>query len=103
MKLVVLGKEPLDELEQWVDELFTDVENKDLPENGWDGPEQPFTGAELSTQIFAKPVMESRTLEMWFPYPDEAGLYETQQARFLSHLLGHEGPGSILAYLKEKG
>jgi insulysin len=103
MKLVVLGKEPLDELERWVDELFTGVKNKDLPENRWDGPEQPFTKAELSTQIFAKPVMESRNLEMWFPYPDEEDLYETQPSRFLGHLLGHEGPGSILAYVKEKG
>lgn len=103
MKLVVLGKEPLDELEQWVDELFTGVENKNLPENRWDGTEQPLTKAELSTQIFAKPVMESRNLEIWFPYPDEEALYETQPSRFLSHLLGHEGPGSILAYIKEKG
>jgi insulysin len=103
MRLVVLGKEPLDELEQWVDELFTGVKNKDLPENRWDGPAQPFTQAELSTQIFAKPVMESRTLEIWFPYPDEEDLYETQPSRFLGHLLGHEGPGSILAYIKEKG
>jgi insulysin len=103
MKLVVLGKEPLDVLEQWVDNLFSGVKNKDLPENRWDGPEQPFTAAELSTQVFAKPVMESRTLEMWFPYPDEEDLYETQPSRFLGHLLGHEGPGSILAYIKEKG
>ena len=103
MKLVVLGREPLDELEQWVDELFTGVKNKDLPENRWNGPEQPFTQAELSTKIFAKPVMESRTMEMWFPYPDEEDLYETQPSRFLSHLLGHEGPGSILAYIKDKG
>lgn len=103
MKLVVLGKEPLDKLEGWVDELFTGVKNKDLSENRWDGPEQPFTPTELSSQIFAKPVMESRTLEMWFPYPDEEALYESQPSRFLGHLLGHEGPGSILAYIKEKG
>lgn len=103
MKLVVLGKEPLEELEQWVGELFTGVKNKNLPENRWDGLEQPFTAAEMSTQIFAKPVMESRTLEIWFPYPDEEELYETQPSRFLGHLLGHEGPGSILAYIKEKG
>jgi insulysin len=103
MKLVVLGKEPLDELEQWVAELFSDVKNKDLPEHRWDGPEQPFTEAELSTQVFAKPVMESRTLEIWFPYRDEEDMFETQPSRFLSHLLGHEGPGSIFAYLKDKG
>lgn len=82
---------------------FARVSNKDLPENRWDGPDQPFTEKELSTQVFAKPVMDSRTLELWFPYPDEEELYETQPSRYLGHLLGHEGPGSILAFLKEKG
>ena len=103
MKLVVLGKESLDQLEQWVDEMFTGIKNKDLPENRWDGPEQPFTEKELSTQIFAKPVMEFRIMEIRFPYPDQENLYETQPSRYLCHLLGHEGPGSILAYIKEKG
>jgi insulysin len=103
MKLVVLGKEPLDKLEEWVDQLFTAVKNKDFPDNRWDGPEEPLTTSELCTQVFAKPVMESRTLEICFPYPDEEDLYETHPSRFLGHLLGHEGPGSILAYIKEKG
>lgn len=31
MKLVVLGRESLDELETWVGELFSEVQNKDLP------------------------------------------------------------------------
>lgn len=103
MKLVVLGKEPLDELELWVDELFASVKNKDLARKRWDGPEQPLTQKELCTQIFAKPVMESRRLEIWFPFQDEEEMYETQPSRYMGHLIGHEGPGSILAYLKEKG
>ena len=102
MKLVVLGRESLDELEGWVVELFSDVKNKDLPENRWDD-QQPLSKDELSTEIFAKPVMESRSLEISFPWQDEDEMYETQPARFISHLIGHEGPGSILVYLKEQG
>jgi len=34
---------------------------------------------------------------------DEDPLYKIQPSRYFSHLIGHEGPGSILAYLKEKG
>ena len=102
MKLVVLGREPLDELESWVSDLFSHVENKDLPENRWDD-EQPLTKDFLQTQVFAKPVMEARSLEIVFPFMDEEDLYETQPSRFISHLIGHEGPGSILAYLKEQG
>ncbi|KPI35377.1 putative zinc protease [Cyphellophora attinorum] len=102
MKLVVLGRESLDELEEWVVELFSGVKNKDLPENRWDD-QRPLSKEELSTEIFAKPVMESRSLEISFPWQDEEDMYETQPARYISHLIGHEGPGSILAYLKDKG
>lgn len=102
MKLVVLGKESLDELETWVGELFAGVHNKDLPPKRWDGL-QPLTKDELMTQIFAKPVMDQRTLDICFPYQDEEDLYESQPSRYISHLIGHEGPGSILAYTKAKG
>ena len=102
MKLVVLGREPLDELESWVGDLFSDVQNKDLPQNRWDEV-QPYSDKEVLTQIFAKPVMDTRLLDIYFPYQDEENLYETQPSRYISHLIGHEGPGSILAYIKAKG
>ena len=102
MKLVVLGKESLDELETWVAQLFAGVHNKDLPQKRWDGL-LPLTKDELMTQIFAKPVMDQRTLDICFPYQDEENLYESQPSRYISHLIGHEGPGSILAYTKAKG
>lgn len=102
MKLVVLGQEPLDELETLVVDLFSEVKNKDLPQNRWDHA-QPLEKPQLTTEIFAKPVMESRSLEISFPYQDEEDMYETYPSRYLSHMIGHEGPGSILAYLKEQG
>ena len=102
MKLVVLGKESLDELESWVEEFFSPVVNKELPQNRWDDV-QPFTENEVMTQIFAKPVMDTRSLDVYFPYPDEDDLFESQPSRYISHLIGHEGPGSILSLLKAKG
>ncbi|PGH05696.1 hypothetical protein AJ79_06712 [Helicocarpus griseus UAMH5409] len=102
MKLVVLGRESLDELEGWVAELFADVKNKDLPQNRWDDV-QPFTEENLKKICYARPVMDSRSLDIFFPYPDEEKLYESKPSRYISHLIGHEGPGSILAYIKAKG
>ena len=102
MKLVVLGREPLDELQSWVAELFAGVVNKDLPQNRWDGI-QPYSDTEVMTRVFAKPVMDSRSVEIYFPYQDEENMFRTQPSRYLSHLIGHEGPGSILAYIKAKG
>ncbi|RPB03877.1 LuxS/MPP-like metallohydrolase [Choiromyces venosus 120613-1] len=101
MKLVVLGREDLDTLEKWVVEFFEGVKNKDLPDPTFEG--QPLTDKELLTQIFAKPVMDTKSLEVTFTYPDEEKLFEYQPARYCAHLIGHEGPGSILALLKKKG
>jgi insulysin len=65
MKLVVLGRESLDQLEGWVSELFGDAKNKNLPQNRWDDV-QPFSDEDMSTQVFARPVMQTRSLKMYF-------------------------------------
>ncbi|RYP69252.1 hypothetical protein DL771_006220 [Monosporascus sp. 5C6A] len=102
MKLCVLGREPLDVLEMWVADLFSGIPNKHLPQNRWE-TEVPFTQEHLRLQTFAKPVMDSRELNLYFPFLDEENLYETQPSRYISHLIGHEGPGSIMSYIKSKG
>ncbi|KAI1437723.1 peptidase M16 inactive domain-containing protein [Xylaria sp. CBS 124048] len=102
MKLCVLGSEPLDVLETWVVDLFSGIPNKDLPQNRWE-QEVPFPKEYLSVQCFAKPVMDSREITIAFPFLDEEMLYESHPSGYISHLIGHEGPGSIMAHLKSKG
>jgi insulysin len=102
MKLVILGRESLDVLEGWAADLFAGVINKSLPQKRWES-EVPFTPEHLMTQCFAKPVMDTRQLDLSFPFLDEELLFESQPSRYISHLIGHEGPGSIMAYIKSKG
>jgi insulysin len=102
MKLVVLGREPLGVLQKWVADLFSPVVNKNLPPNRW-AAEPPFRPNDLGIQWFAKPVMDTRELELVFPFIDEEELFESQPSRYISHLIGHEGPGSIMAHIKCKG
>ncbi|KAK4169407.1 ubiquitin carboxyl-terminal hydrolase [Cladorrhinum sp. PSN259] len=102
MKLCVLGREPLDVIQSWVVQLFSPVVNKDLVLNRWED-EVPYDGERLGVQIFAKPVMDTRELTLSFPFDEQERLYESQPSRYLSHLIGHEGPGSIMSYIKSKG
>jgi insulysin len=102
MKLVILGQDSLDDMEQWVSSLFSDVKNKELPPNRWDGV-QPYSGDDMGVQVSVKPVMDSRSIDICFPFMDEEHLDASQPSRYVSHLIGHEGPGSILAYIKAKG
>lgn len=47
--------------------------------------------------------MDSRSVEITFPFFPEDELYRSHPSRYCAHLIGHEGPGSILAHLKAKG
>ncbi|KAG0170307.1 Insulinase (Peptidase M16) [Apophysomyces sp. BC1034] len=99
MKLCVLGRENLDELTEWVVEKFKDVRNKDIEPPSFAG--HPLTENELMKQIFIKPVKDVRSLEMTFPFPDQRPLFAVQPGRYIAHLIGHEGQGSILSLLKK--
>ncbi|CAO3650854.1 unnamed protein product [Cunninghamella echinulata] len=99
MKLCIFGREPLSTLTEWAVDKFKGVRNKDIKPPSFDG--HPLTEKELMKQIFIKPVKDVRSLEMTFPFPDQRPLYEVQPGRYISHLIGHEGKGSILSLLKK--
>ncbi|KAF7722305.1 Insulinase (Peptidase M16) [Apophysomyces ossiformis] len=101
MKLCVLGQESLDQLTAWVVEKFSDVPNKDLKVPMSKG--HPLSPSELMTQIFIKSIKDNRTIDITFPFPDQTPYFKSRPAHYISHLIGHEGPGSILSHLKRKG
>eukprot|EP01080_Neovahlkampfia_damariscottae_P000884 gene884-9795_t len=100
MKLVVYGKESLEDLKKMVVEKFEAVENKQLkPEKFLDIP------VIKETQNYYKitPIKDIRTLTLIFPVDSKKGSYLTKVDRYYSHLIGHEGSGSLFAFLKKKG
>ncbi|KAI4457948.1 nardilysin [Holotrichia oblita] len=101
MSLAVLGKESLDELENIVVELFSEVENKDVEAPQWN--EYPFGKEQLKTCTYMVPIKDLRNLHVIFPSPDLLEYYKSQPGNYISHLIGHEGPGSLLTALKERG
>ena len=46
---------------------------------------------------------KNRSLKLHFPLEPLQKLYRKSPTKHISHLIGHEGRGSILALLKEKG
>jgi insulysin len=104
MKLAVIGKESLDELENYVRSKFADVENKNLKpydEELCNG--KPYDDERLASRVTAIPVAQVRRLSLAWTCKALNPLFRTKPDAYLSHLLGHEGEGSILSYLKEKG
>ena len=101
MKLCILGREDLDTLSDWALDLFKDVPTIDrkVPEY----PDTILTEEYLKKVVRIKPVKDLRKLEISFNVPDMDEHWESKPPHFLSHLIGHEGAGSLLAYLKKLG
>lgn len=101
MKLCILGREDLDTLASWTYELFESVRNieRELPK--YDSP--VLSQDELGKIIMAKPIKDLRKLEITFVVPDTERNWDSKPTHILSHLIGHEGSGSLLAHLKTLG
>ncbi|KAG0325326.1 Insulinase (Peptidase M16) [Dissophora globulifera] len=101
MKLVILGRESLDQLAEWAVEKFSAVENRGITPPAYPSP--PLTSKEMLTTVFVKPVKNTRSLEVKFLLPDSKEYYTVKPVEIIAHLLGHEGKGSILSLLKKQG
>nr|VFK79410.1 MAG: Secreted Zn-dependent peptidases, insulinase-like [Candidatus Kentron sp. SD] len=101
MTLAVLGKEPPDVLMQWVKDIFSAVPDFEAKPPKITGP--MFAPGALPVRVTLEPVRELRELKLLFPVPPIRPHYKTKPLYYISHILGHEGKGSLLSFLKERG
>lgn len=101
MRLVVLGREPLDELESMLGALFSAVPDKGTPLEVFDEP--LFADAQLPMLLKVKPLGTQRQLQVNFQIPEYRALYRAKPMAYVSNLVGHEGAGSLLSALKREG
>lgn len=108
MTLVVCGKEDLDALQKMVVSRFSAVPNADraTPEVEWQGKIEPF-GAEASKTVFnIVPVQDTREIYLAWILPFKSANERLDKAigkpqYAVSSILGYEGKGSLLSYLKD--
>lgn len=109
MDLVVLGKESADDLEAVVQSCFKGLK----PGGGNCGSLRQLDRMAALPEAFGPnekgwhhrvvPVKEKRSIRLDFPVPSPKSHYKSKPASYWSHLIGHEGPGSICAALKKQG
>ncbi len=101
MNLVVLGREPLDELQSWVEDIFSDIRNNQLPER--EVSEPLFTPNSLPALLQFKTLKHEPNLTLMFPLHDLRPYWRERPGSYIAHLIGHEGQGSLLSELKDSG
>ncbi len=100
MKLVVYGKEDLATLENLVREKFSDVKKRPVKEEA----KRPalFSTDQGPQLVSMQPVKEKRSLSLLFSMPPTEPYYHAKPVYYMTNLIGHEGEGSLLSWLKSQ-
>ncbi|KAM0729058.1 Nardilysin [Formica fusca] len=104
MKLAIQARLPLDTLEEYVTTCFADVPSNGLPPNDF----TEFKGSiSFDTPAFRrmykiKPVKDISQVEITWAMPSLLDLYKSKPHQYVSWIIGHEGKGSIISYLRKK-
>ncbi|KAF7363794.1 Insulin-degrading enzyme [Mycena sanguinolenta] len=108
MRLCILGNgkrlfviQSLDELAILASKLFSPIVNRGatLPMVS----SSPVGPDEQGTLVATQTIMTFHALEITFPVEWQPPFWRHKPMSFISHFVGHEGPGSIHSYLKKKG
>ena len=101
MTVVILGKEPLETLKELAVDKFSNIKNQEATPLTTEAP--IYTENSLPKQLHISPLKDTRLLTITYPVPPVHRYYLTKPHHYISNLIGHEGPGSLLSALKEKG
>ena len=100
MCLTLLSNNSLEELEQFSYKYFANIKNHDASIVDTNAP---LFNDNLPQHLYIKPKKSKRELELYFPIPSMHEAYATKPFNYLSHIIGHENSGSLIAYLKKHG
>lgn len=101
MKLVLLSNLPLDKIESMAKTYFSPIKN--FNRKAIDYSTEYLNTKLLPAEIHIEPIKDQKSLEIGFPLPSMYSFWKTKPHEILSHLLGHEGKGSLLSKLKKMG
>ncbi|MDG1731694.1 MAG: insulinase family protein [Thalassotalea sp.] len=100
MTLAIEGPQSITELELLVKEKFSAIKTSGRPKPAIVEP--LYNQGNLGLQINIKPEKNDNKLILSFAMPGIDDVYKDKPITYLSYLIGHEGEGSILSYLKKR-
>ncbi|XP_067023914.1 nardilysin-like [Acropora muricata] len=99
MTLAVISEEPLYDLEKMVCESFSQIPNNKMTKPSFHEFINPFDHAKFHKLCKMVPVEDVNHLEITWVLPPQQQNYRVKPMYYVSWLMAHEGPGSILSCL----
>lgn len=101
MKLCVVGRASLDDLQKTVLDKFGPI--RAGAGVGYEYSTLPWPAEKLGRRFSCVPLKEARTLSVCWPLPPQSAHLFAKPELYISHVLGHEGEGSLHAVLNQMG
>ena len=99
MCLCIISPHPDDMMQEVVTQCFGALSTGEMANTQWPALYQK---DQLGIQINIRPLQNARRMIVTFALPGIHNDFRTKPLNYISHLLGDEGEGSLLAYLKDK-
>eukprot|EP00657_Telonema_sp_P-1_P005929 TRINITY_DN23764_c0_g1_i1.p1 TRINITY_DN23764_c0_g1~~TRINITY_DN23764_c0_g1_i1.p1 ORF type:complete len:255 (+),score=84.97 TRINITY_DN23764_c0_g1_i1:162-926(+) len=104
LTVCAIGCESLDELEQLVRDKFSAVKQRDSALRPPKVHNEPVWCPEVWNRTWLRvPSMDSKSLSFSWVVDWQQPLWRDEPMAYIDHLMGDEGPGSLIAVLKAKG
>ncbi|CAH1155362.1 unnamed protein product [Phaedon cochleariae] len=103
MTLAIQARLPTETLQKYVVECFSKVPNNELPANDFTVFSNGlFETPEFNRLYYMKPTKDSCQVDLTWSLPPLREKYKSKPVQYVSFLMGDEGKGSLLSYLKKK-
>ena len=102
MKLAVQSSLSLAEQEKLIRKIFAEVPNQNLKVPDY-AKIKPFKKDSVPSIVEVEPLKDIRSLDLSFHMPSMKKHWKSKPGSIIGHIIGHEGEGSLLSYLKNKG
>lgn len=103
MTLTVQSRHSLDDLERMVKEIFSAMPTRAPPVELTSFPiSEPFPVEGFTKLYKVQPVKKVNNVSITWALPSLLHEYKTKPLEYISYVIGHEGVGSILAYLRDR-
>lgn len=101
MKLVVMSARPLKETKEWVEKYFKDIPNLKVERPTY---KDAYLDLKREKRLhFVKSINDVEEMTVLFNVEDDRKYWASKPMSVIGRLIGDEGKGSLLSFLKEKG
>ncbi|XP_023349391.1 nardilysin [Eurytemora carolleeae] len=100
MTLAVQSQHSLDTMQEWVEQIYSLIPNNGLELESFKHLDKPFLNPRYNKLYRIRPTQDIYQIDLTWSLPSTLDRYRSKPLHYLSWIIGHEGKGSLLSFLR---